>query len=82
MDKEAQLRAMREEKHATNSAAATILVTKTIVSYETKLEQEIDQLKARIALLEAELTLRKPRALSATERSRQWRARKHVQDVG
>jgi hypothetical protein len=34
---------------------------------------EINQLKARIVLLEAELAVRKPKALSATERSRKWR---------
>jgi hypothetical protein len=37
---------------------------------------EIDRLEARIVLLEAELKVRKPKALSATERSRKWRRNK------
>jgi dGTP triphosphohydrolase len=105
MDKEAQLRAMREER--TNSVAkATNLVARetktvsnatdnvapkttivaviddetiTVADMEDAFDEavaEMDQLKARIALLEAELQSRKPKALSATERSRKWRRKK------
>jgi hypothetical protein len=100
MDKEAQLRAMRETKivanetnpvaretksvsNATNNVApeTTIVAvidgeTITVADLNEMIESagaEIDQLEARIVLLEAELKVRKPKALSATERSRKWR---------
>jgi hypothetical protein len=109
MDKEAQLRALREERtnsvaKATNPVAretktvsnatdnvapkTTIVAvidgeTFTVADMEEAFDEavtEIDQLKARIVLLEAELEVRKPKALSGTERSRKWRMAKH--DVG
>jgi hypothetical protein len=38
-------------------------------------EAEVRQLRAKVVLLEAELEVRKPKAMNATERSRKWRAR-------
>jgi hypothetical protein len=101
MDKEAQLRAIRETKIVANETKPVARETKSVsnvtdnVAPETTIvamidgetitvadlnemldeaETEIDQLKARIVLLEAELAVRKPKALSGTERSRKWRA--------
>jgi hypothetical protein len=41
-------------------------------------EAEVRQLKARVVLLEAELEVRKPKAVEASERMRRYRERKRM----